>query len=249
MIFLAIPLLLNLWIWKIFFSDVLIFLLVVVTAFLLNFSVKDKSKLTKPFIFVFVLLLFAQFQTTKARSLTNLTNDQIRIRDMRLREYPPTYIKIDQRAKWFSVNEWFEEGKGFRAFNRMLTNLSEVVDPNLYYFSNHPRERVGVDEFEKFPYIFLPFAAYGIIKAFEKKEKIFLLSFIGPLILISIVGNDNYLGPFSLFPFVVLSTSTGLKHTYSKLNKQLFTHTKLLASVFFLLTILALIQMYSYNAY
>ena len=232
-----------------FSSNIIIFLLVVVSTFLLHFSVKDKSKLTKTFIVVLVLLLFSQLRTTRAISLTNLTNDQIRIRDMRLREYPPTYIKIGQRAKWFPVNEWFEEGRGFRALNRMLTNLSETPDPNLYFFSNHPRERVGINEFEKFPYIFLPFAAYGIIKAVERKRRMYLLSFFGPLILISIVGNDNYLGPFSLFTFIVISISTGLKHVYRSLSNKLFTQIKLLASVFFLLTILVLIQMYSYNAY
>ena len=93
---------------------------------------------------------------TKYESLTLLNNDQIRIKDMRLKSYPPVYLTFDTKTLWIPVAHWFEERKESIAFFRILKNVSETVDLNLYFFANHPRERVGYNEFEKFPYIFIP---------------------------------------------------------------------------------------------
>ena len=54
----------------------------------------------------------------------------------------------------------------FRNYNlplyKLQRNFFANLDPNLYFFASHPRERMGVEEFAKFLPIFLPFFLIGV---------------------------------------------------------------------------------------
>lgn len=221
MISLLISLLANLWIYKIFAINFFLGILVFLATVLL-------IKNSKFFLFLFVPLLFFQIQTTNRPSLTAISNDDRRVIDMRLRSYPPKFLRLGY---------WLEERKESLFFNRVATNLFENIDPNLYFFSNHPRERVGIREFEKFPYILLPFFLLGVLNFVSKKNKLFwLISFLIPLTILAIIGNKNNFGPFSLFPFMAVSINEGLKKLQTK-------HLK----IFFIVLVLVLIQIISYE--
>lgn len=196
-------LLANFWIWRILFNSVPLGLLVLASSIFLYLSFKRSSKkYFFTFLILFSLLMIFQWKTTSQVSLVELSNDEQRVQQMRLKEYPPTRVPIAH---------WFEGREESIAFFRILENFSETIDPNLYFFANHPRERVGVNEFEKFPYIFLPLFFYGLVLLVAERRKLVLgMSFILPIVLISIIGHKNQLGPFSLFPFLVLSTTHGL---------------------------------------
>lgn len=221
MIYLLISLFANLWIYKIFAANFLLGILVLLTTILL---LKNK----RLFLLLFIPILFSQVQTTNKTSLTAIANDDRRVIDMRLRAYPYKLLRIGY---------WLEERKESIIFTRVTSNLFENLDPNLYFFSNHPRQRVGIKEFEKFPYILLPFFLLGIFDLVSKKNKIFwLISFLVPLTILSIIGNKNNLGPFSLFPFIAVSICEGLKRLHSKYLK-----------IFILVLVLVLIQIISYE--
>ncbi len=201
MISLLISLFANLWIYKVFAVNFLLGVLILISTILL-------LKSNKLFLLLFIPVLFFQIQTTKKTSLTAISNDDRRIIDMRLRSYPPKFLRLGY---------WLEERKESLFFNRVATNLFENIDPNLYFFANHPRQRVGIKEFEKFPYVLLPFFLLGVFDSLHRKNKLFwLISFLVPITILSIIGNKNNLGPFSLFPFFAVSIYKGLKKLRSK---------------------------------
>jgi len=225
MISLLISLFANLWIYKIFAVNFLLGILILITTILL-------FKNNKLFLLLFIPILFFQIQTTNIASLTAISNDDRRVIDMRLRAYPPKFLRFGY---------WLEERKESIIFNRVAINFFENMDPNLYFFANNPRQRVGIKEFEKFPYVLLPFFLLGVLDCIQKKNKMFwLISFLAPLIVLSIIGNRNNFGPFSLFPFFVVSINEGLKKLQNK-------HFKIFIVV--LVLVLVLVQIISYEIY
>jgi hypothetical protein len=201
MISLLISLFANLWIYKIFTVNFLLGILLILVAILL-------FKNNKFFLLLFIPVLFFQIQTTSKTSLTAISNDNRRAIDMRLRSYPPKFLRLGY---------WLEERKESIIFNRIVTNFFENMDLNLYFFANSPRQRVGIKEFEKFPYLLFPFFLLGVVDLISKKNKMFwLISFLAPLFVLSIIGNQNSLGPFSFFPFFAVSIYEGLKKLQTK---------------------------------
>jgi hypothetical protein len=189
----------NIWIWRIFSFNIFLGLLVLATSVFLYLS-------KRIFLVLLILLLVFQWRTTSKTSLVDLSNDEIRIQHIRLKEYPGSLNFL---------GNWFEERKEFRALVRINRNFFETIDPNLYFFANHPRERVGITEFEKFPYIFLPFFIYGLFLSVKKhRELALILSFALPIFLISLIGHKNPLGPFAMFPFISFVCALGLGKVY-----------------------------------
>ena len=223
----------NLWIWKIFLTNFYIALLLIIATDLLYLFSKN-NKLNKKIIFAFLLILFYQYVSTNKINLTGLSDDQQRIQQMRLGEYPSKYLKIGY---------YFENRRESIAFFRIQNNLSEILDPNLYFFASHPRQRIGVDGFEKFPYIYLPFFILGVFLLIKQKKKLFFInSLLIPILLLSIIGSNNSIGAFALFPFIVISTTTGAENYFKNKNIKYF-------KLFILITTLILIQMYSYEIF
>lgn len=238
----------NLWIWRILSISPPIAILTIIVAILLLDRVSSRPKKSIVWLTtLFSLLLFFQFKTTDVQNLTYLDNDQQRIQQMRLREYPPVHFSLLGKTVWIPIAHWFEGRQESIAFFRILGNLSETIDPNLYFFANHPRERIGIKEFEKFPYIFLPLFVYGIFLLIEKEErKLIALSFFVPVFMLSFVGNKNPLGPFSLFPFIAVSISVGLKKTYKRLQATPRYFKNILTLGFVTLLLLIIVQMTAY---
>lgn len=204
MTFLLLAIFANLWIYRILVLNFFAGILVLLGLWLLyKYQENLDRKIPIPLVLAMVLLLFFQVRTTQKTSLTAISNDDRRVIDMRLRAYPSRFLR---------VGYWLEERKESIAFWRITQNLFENLDPNLYFFANHPRQRVGIREFEKFPYLLLPVFVLGLLGFSSKKYLNFwLIFFFIPLLILAFVGNQNSLGPFSLFPFFVIVISRGLK--------------------------------------
>lgn len=172
----------NLWIWKLISDNFLIAFLTILATFLLWLSFnKNANKYLKYLIMVFLIMLFLQIKTT-------IINDLI---------FP--------KLNGFGINFFKQFILNFydTTFNKIKLNFSEVIDLNLYFFSNFPRGRFWYQEFEKFPYGLLPLFLIGIFQI--KKDKIVLfLTALAPVILLGVIGNNNPLGPFTLFPLVAM---------------------------------------------
>lgn len=230
----------NLWIWKALIVNPLIALVM----FSSTICLYNHKRMYLLFVLTFTATLVLQFLTTNITSLTSLDNDQKRIQSMRLEEYPPVKINLFDKTLWLPVAHWYEGRKESIAFFRIITNFSENIDPNLYFFANHPRQRVGIQEFEKFPYILLPIFLMGILISLKSwKKEVFFISLFIPLFVLSLIGNNNSLGPFVLFPFLAVAISFGLE----KFRK--FKKGSMFLLLFWCLLIINLIQILSYAIY
>jgi len=237
-------LLANLWIWRILTRSILIGLLVLLTSF--YFTVVINKNEHKKFVVLMFILVFLQWRTTQIRSLTLLSNDQIRQQDQRLNEYPPIAIEIFGTKIWIPFAHWLEGRNETRIYYRIRESFFEVIDPNLYFFANNPRQRVGITEFEKFPYILLPFFVSGVYKlVYTKKYKLLFVSMFLPVITISVIGHNNNFGPFSLFPFISMAIFIEVLSFYDKYVK----NTKIFRWTVISMFVLVMIQLYSYEIY
>ena len=206
----------NLWIWKIFSFSFIVGIVVLASTIFLWLSVSLKKGVYFGIsIVLFILLLSLDWKTSSKNSLTFLNDNEKILLEERLRAYPPVGIKIGSKMLYIPAGNWLEQRKETRSFYKLGANLSEIIDPNLYFFANHPRERVGAVEYEKFPFILMPFFILGLLSINKKNAKVFLLS-TTPFVLNSIIGNSNPMGPFALFPLIVVTTSLGLSPVFEK---------------------------------
>ena len=172
----------NLWIWKLFSDNFFIASLTILATFLLWLTFqKNTNKYQNLLRVVFLIALLLQIKTTIMSDLTF----------PKLNGFGINFIKQ------FILNLYDT------TFNKIKFNFSEVFDLNLFFFSNFPRGRFWFQEFEKFPYGLLPLFLIGIFQV-KKDHIIALLTALSPIILLSVIGNNNPLGPFTLFPLMVI---------------------------------------------
>lgn len=201
----------TLWFWRVVRTNIWLGALILITSFLLFVATKDQKKIIKSTLLIlFAILLVFQAKTKPRQNLTYLDNDQQRVQQQRLNEYPPVYLEISGAKIWIPIAHWLEGRKETITFYRVRKNFFELLDPNLYFFANHPRERVGSKEFEIFPFFFLPFFAHGLALWIKNKTSYFKWGFaIIPIVFLSFWGHRSALGPFSLLPFFIVVTANG----------------------------------------
>lgn len=188
------------------------------------------------FLFAITLTLIAiQLLNTKVDLSFNSTDFERYIQIQRTREYP--FIP-------FPLAHWLEERKETIAFYKFENNFSVAIDPNLYFFANHPRERSGLREFEKYPYILIPLFLVGLFYFYQKNRNVFIVLLGIPLIILTIFGNNSLLGPLSLFPFITIAISLGLARLLEKISSNRKVGFTLL-----IIYIFVLIQIVSYEIY
>lgn len=95
--------------------------------------------------------------------------------------------------------------------NKYFQNLFYNLDPNLYFFANHPRERSGVEEFKKFSPLLLPFFLWGLHLFFKNKKRMYLACFAIILILTAFIRSNYEIGPILFFPLIVSVSALGVK--------------------------------------
>lgn len=199
----------NLWIWKMFSTNPIVAIATIFTTIALYLSViSNKRNFFILFAAAMAILLLIEWKTSSTNSLTYLNENEKMLLTERMHAYPPVGVNFAGRTLWIPAANWLEQRKEILVFYKLKANLSELVDPNLYFYANHPRERVGVIEYEKFPYILLPIFVVGIF-AFRKKDIKSAILGLSPLVLNSIIGNSNPSGPFALFPIVAVTISLG----------------------------------------
>lgn len=228
----------NFWIWKIFALNIFAGTITLLTTIFLWADIEERNdKYFYLAAFFLVLLVFFQYRTSSINSLTFLNTSEKVNQQLRLRAYPPVSIKILGKTIWIPLANWFELRPETVAVYKLGDNLGENLDPNLFFFANHPRERVGVREFEKFPYILLLPFVIGLL-SFKKKYTRDVVLSLSPLVLLAIIGNSNPAGPFVLFPFIAITTALGLVPIFAK---------KKYAIIFLIAFVLVFLQVASYG--
>ena len=124
----------NFWIWGIFSESIFLGLLISVTTLLLFFSLEKSKNIFKIlFITSLGLLTLLQIKSTQVISLVNISNDDRRLIDMRLREYPPIYVKTFGKTVWIPAANWLEQRPESIAFYRLSKNFSEIISHGISY--------------------------------------------------------------------------------------------------------------------
>ena len=205
----------SFWIYQIIGQNLLVGILVFFITLL--FLYKPEKKI----VFVgMTILLLLQFQTTQIKNLTYLDNDQQRVQQERIRSYPPTFINLLVKVIWLKPQIWIEQNPVILVLSRVEENLFDTLDINKYFFSGFPRNNPS--DFPKFSFLFLPFfviGVFGLVNKGNYKQLMFL--FLIPLILFSVIGKDNKFGPFSLFPFFILTIHSGFNLVKNNLKTSL----------------------------
>lgn len=111
----------------------------------------------------------------------------------------------------------------FKNFNLPLAKLQHNffgnLDPNLYFFASHPRERLGIEEFKKYSPIFLPFFLIGALYSIYVPLFGILIYSISVLFLSSIISPAYELGPMLFFPIVNFMVTIGIVLSIKEIAK------------------------------
>lgn len=207
---------LNSWIYRIFQTNILVFFGVLITSIFFYASLNNKKVIFKICVVMGLLILVIfQIQTTEIRSLTELTNDEQRVQTIRMKSYQSEVHLI--RLLFYRVNliDFFEKDFGVFGF-RIQKNFFETIDPNIYFFAGHPRERIEGSDFPKFPFVYIFLFLIGGYSLIKRKNFFILSYLIIILILFSYIGHKNSLGPFLLLPFFVITISLGINRLLFK---------------------------------
>lgn len=208
-IFLAV-LFINNWVWHIYNQNTIIFVLLLLTSFSL-FRVSFHKKNTLIFYLLFIILLFSQIKTTEYSSLSYLDNDQQRVQTSRLGQYPIINLQLFNKNIRIPIAHWFEGRKETLTFYKLQNNLFSTLDQNIFFFGGHPRQRIAANDFNKFPITFFPFFLWGMVELIKKRSrKLFLGTFIIPLMLLTYTGQKNPFGEYIFFPFLATAITTGI---------------------------------------
>lgn len=202
----------NLWLIKIFSFNQFIGVIAVLASLTIYISCQlGKAIGFYISLFFMIFLMYFQYKTTTINSLISLNENERILQIERMRGYPRNLYRFAN---------WLEQRKEIIAYYKIEDNFFESINPNKYFFANHPRERAGIVEYEKFPYAYLPFFILGILSARKKYLKILLLS-LSPLVLLSIIGTNNHLDEFSMFPAIAVYSAMGLRPVFEN-KKYLF---------------------------
>lgn len=193
-------------------------------------------------LILYIVLTFFQLKTTRIVDLKEISNDDIRAKQERLDSYPPIKLSINSITVWFPIAHWLE-GRNERLITyRIENNVFENLDINNFFFANHPKERIGFKEFEKFLYIFIPFFILGMYHLARDNSRILLITTVPFIIFYGFIGNINPYGPFLLLPTIIVSISLGLKPLFINKNK-------IYIYLFLILAIVVYAQVNSYESF
>lgn len=196
----------NFWIWRVATQSFLLALVLALLTIFLVFRLKIVSLIL--IIIVGAFLVKTNFDTN-LKYLSPLEKDKLSDRH----EY---YASNLGRAYKNRIGLYLHYE--FLPFvSKWQKNLADNLDPNLYFFAGHPRERLEVEEFQKFSFVFLPFFIIGIAILFQKKFNFLITYFILTQLVSAFVFPGYFLGPILVFPFISVVVYLGLAKTFEKL--------------------------------
>lgn len=198
----------NFWSWELFTYNLFLFLIVWTASILLYLSIiRSSKKLLYIFCLILIPVLIIQLKTTKNAVLDYMSETDRQLFATRRGELSAIVPNLGK----------YLESKPEYIFLKFEHNSLRATDLNLYFFGSHPRERSGIREFEKFSFLFLPFFIFGLLKAIKSAPLQLSISLLIPLVVLSVIGEDNLIGPFSLFPFFSVMIAIGLASLIKKI--------------------------------
>jgi hypothetical protein len=148
----------------------------------------------KKIVFLSLLIIFLLSLYSQKRLIWPLKNEEVLMINQRRSFYKNSFI-----AKSL-------ENKANFVLTKYKKNLFQVLDPNYYFFASHPRERAGVNEIKKFPWVSLFLFLPGVYLLVKNKESLILFFSLSLVFLISFFEKIDQ-PSFFVCPFVVYAAS------------------------------------------
>ena len=213
-IFLIILTAANYWVWQLFSNnlDLGIILLVIELGLFILITKKNLKKVYTITLSVSVLLLltisafllrgeFDQTLLTISPTETSILNQRHGYLIEGLGKiFPNKYIP------YYKLQEYDT------ATGKYLQNIFYSLDPNLYFFQSHPREKAGIDEYNKYSPIVLPLFIAGVLflTIYYRKYKFLILYSLLAILFTGFISPNYKLGPILMFPPVNIILYLGL---------------------------------------
>ncbi len=205
----------NFWIWKVFKDNWLMGIVLISISFLLFFLVIKFNKIICILILILSLFLCGQIVTSGFdKNLTTLTVDGQKQLDTRHGYFSLELGKLFQNK--YSLHFY----KDFYPYlSSYENNVFNALNPNLYFFENHPREKGSVGEFPKYPGIFiLPFMV-GFLFLFKSAPKFVVIYFLSVLFITGFIRQGYSLGPILFYPLINFLITDGSIRIYKIFRK------------------------------
>lgn len=207
----------NFWIWKIFEEDLILGAVLVLLSLALFFL--SNLKFNRKFL-VLVLLLIAFISSRILmngfdKDLIVLSGDQQK--------------SIGDRHGYFSIElgKLFQNKFTLRFYKDIYPyvnvyegNLFNALSPNLYFFSNHPREREKIGEFVIYPSILIFPFFIGLLRLIKSSNKILVWFLFFVTLTTGLVKQNYFFGPILFFPFINILITNGLVAIYGELKNE-----------------------------
>lgn len=207
---LAILTIANPWFIKLIQEDKISTLLILLLTFSLFFLITTHSKKLIGYIALLCMLqTFLLVPRNLDHNLFTPSQEELYMLNENSSFYPPAVGRIFHN-------------KVTLAINKIQQNLFDILDLNLYFFATHPRERLGVKEFEKYPFFLLPFFIIGIFNLFKERSPVTFGYGIFALFTSSVTSQSYPFGPILIIPILNISILLGLLKTSYFLRKHAF---------------------------
>ena len=215
----------NPWTWELLSFDLFLFLLTVCSSILLFLSfLRSSKKILFLFCLILIPILVIQWKTTPNNNLTYINATDEQLLNIRRSEIPLLRLNLLDQPLVFNPGRYIINKPDY-IFYKFQQNILRSIDLNLYFFGNHPREIPGHREFDKFSFLFLPFFILGVITGLKSHRLQISISFLIPLAPLTLIGQNNPVGPFVLFPFFAATITIGLFHVAKEVLMKLKIRT------------------------
>lgn len=206
----------NLWIWRIFKENLIIGILLVILSYLFFKQIIIKAQYSQliALIFIFTIVTFITLRVGFDKNIFVTSPEEQAQQNARHGLYAVELGQLFKNKLSLNFYKYFSS-----SIHKLERNLFYNLDPNLYFFTSHPRERPGIGEFDKYPWILLPFFMAGLFLIIQYYP-IVGIYFIWTAF-ISMFLNPTYsLGPALFFPLINVVIALGLIYFVQLVKKK-----------------------------
>ncbi|MBI2596857.1 hypothetical protein HYW41_01760 [Candidatus Daviesbacteria bacterium] len=198
---------LNPWWWIIFQRNIWVGLLVIILSLVVfkYFWYSNIEKLLLPLLIFTAISFFISVKDAFDISIFRYSTLEIQQLNKRHEFYANGLGKIYTNRISLSY---------FKDFNLPISKLQRNffgnLDPNQYFFASHPRERAGVEEFQKYIPLFLPFFVIGLLYSIHVPLLALLIYLVIVSLISSVISASYNLGPILFFPLINFMITIGI---------------------------------------
>lgn len=206
----------NFWIWRIFEKDFLLGIVLILLSLALFFlsEIQFNRKILILGLLLIAFIVSGILLNGFDKDLAVLNNDQQK--------------SISDRHGYFSIElgKLFQNKYTLRFYKGIYPyiyiyegNLFNVLSPNLYFFTSHPREREKIGEFAMYPGILIIPFFIGLLQLIRSSNKILVWYFLFAILTTGLIKQNYFFGPILFFPFINVLIADGLIEIYRKIKK------------------------------